>query len=256
MTPMTRLPTRARAAAILALAFVLPPAASAASCPTATLDQILALGNCTIADASFDFSQPSLPTQPVWFNGPFAGDTMLAPAASAVLFTPASGPGSIGFTLTMDFGVVGQGSRFDPVAQAVKTGNYMDAQLAYFSITNPVGKGLSGYSVSLGDTTVTQTAVSAYVYANLNSGTAYVNNSGATQLTEAVTYGDVRLGTLPFAAFLKAYEYSPDPSHQARFGTVSFGFTQQATAVPEPETALLWLAGLGGLAAARRRRTR
>ncbi|WP_457388841.1 PEP-CTERM sorting domain-containing protein [Roseateles sp. P5_E1] len=238
-----------------ALALVLSAPASATVCPTATFDQILALGNCTIAGSNFDFTQRQLPSHPVWNNGPFAGNTKLAPDAAAVVFTPDSSPGSIGFTLAMDFGVVGQASRFDPFAQTVKTGNYIDATLAYFSITNAAGMGLSGYSVTMGNVVVTQTSFDAIVYANLNSATAAVNNAGFTRLTEAIDYGAVLPGTLIYAANLKAYEYSPDAAHVAGFGTVSFEFAQQALAVPEPETALLWLAGLAGIACIARRRT-
>ena len=113
------------------LPLVLPVSALAAACPTATLDQILALGNCTIGDATFGFTNAHLPPHPVYFNGPFAGNTGLGVAAAAVTFTPDASAGSPAFTLSGDFRAVGQALRNNSFRGGLVTGTFYDEVLSY-----------------------------------------------------------------------------------------------------------------------------
>ena len=234
---------------------LLPAPALAAACPTATLDQILALGVCTIGDARFDFTQPQIGGQ-TYFNGPFAGDTGLGPAASAIGFTPDDSSGHPGFTIAGNFFALGQALRDDPFRGGLVTGNFYDEVLGYIAVTPGAGKGLSGYSVTLGGAQVNQGNIGSIAKADLNSATAALNDAGFNQLSDSRSFGALVLGTQLFLSNLQTYERSANPSDLAGFASVSYGFGEVpiSGAVPEPQSLALLFAGLGLLAVRARRR--
>lgn len=68
----------------------------AAPCPTSgTLAGAIALGNCSIGDATFFSPAHPLSHPPggaVYFPGPFAGHSGLGPSATQIQFTPIADP--------------------------------------------------------------------------------------------------------------------------------------------------------------------
>ena len=235
-----------RSAAVLC-AFLLPATAFAAVCPTATLDQVIALGSCTIGDATFGFTHPQLPGHPVYFAGPFAGNTGLGPAATTLTFTPNASTDQAGFTVSGSFVALGQASRYDPFSQTIRVGNFFDESLAYFDVTTGAGRGLSGYSVGLGSAHVSPgDGAGSQVFASLNNAVAVVNDDGFSQPSDSRTFEDLMTGTLQFFSNIHTWERSGDPTYSAGFSSIRYGFSERAitAAVPEPETYALLLAGL------------
>lgn len=233
-----------------------PGAAFAAVCPTATFDQILTLGACTIGDASFDFTHPHLPGLPVYFAGPFAGNTGLGPAATALTFTPNTSADPTGFSLSGNFIAFGQAMRFSSFSQSTVVGNFFDESLAYFNVTPGGDRGLTGYSVALGNAGVSQSPSEGSAAASLNSATAIVTNAGFSQLSDGHAYDAPIFGTVQFSSDIHTYERSPDPAVSAGFGSITYRFDETAitAAVPEPETYALLIAGLAVVGWVSRRR--
>jgi hypothetical protein len=245
------------AAWLVGALLTLPAQSHAAACPTTTLDQILAIGTCTIGDQSFDFIEPLLLGKPVYFNGPFAGNTGLAPGAADVVFTPSIGADGAGFSLSGDFEAFGAASRYDPFSGRVKVGNYYDAFMGYFGVTAGTGKGLSGYSISLIGADVSTGTDGSFVYADLNSARAYRSDSDPGQLSDSYSFASLILGRQRFVSNIKTYDYSANPADFARFDSIRYEFSQQAiTPVPEPGQWTLMLAGLAVAATLARRRRR
>lgn len=234
-----------------------PVSALATVCPTATIDQILALGTCTIGDESFDFTHPQLPPHPVYFNGPFAGNTGLGPDASSVVFTPDATAGNPGFSLTADFVALGQASRNSSFYGGLVSGNFYDEQLAYFGVTAGAGEGLTGYSVALTGAHVTQ-GTGGSIVVDLNSASTVVNASGFTRASDSRAFAPSVVGQQLFASYLKTYEPSANPADSAGYASVSYHFSEAliAAAVPEPQTYALMFAGLAVVASVVRRRQR
>lgn len=234
--------------------FALPAQSFAAACPTATLDQILALGTCTIGDQTFDFTQPLLASHPVYFNGPFAGNTGYAPAASAIVFTPETGPDVSAFSLSGDFRAYGEALRYSSFAGAMKVGNYYDAYLGYVGVTPGGDKGLSGYSVGLVNAQVSPGNLGSYVAADLNNAIAVLNDKGFAQPTDSYNFAELVTSRQLFVSNIKTYEYSANPDDVAGFNAIRYTFSERVLAVPEPQTWALMLAGLALVGAIARRR--
>ena len=57
-----------------------------------------------------------------------------------------------------------------------------------------------------------------------------------------------------FASNICTYERSANPADVARFASISYGFTEQLIAVPEPQSWALMLAGLAFVATVKERR--
>lgn len=153
-----------------------------------------------------------------------------------------------------NFSAFGLAPRFDPFSQSIKTGNFFDEVLGYIEVAAGAGKGLSAYSVALGQAEVTQGNIGSIASADLNSASAVVNDSGFARLSDSRSFASLQLGTTLFASNIRTYERSANPADVARFASISYGFTEQLIAVPEPQSWALMLAGLAFVATVKGRR--
>lgn len=220
-------------------------------CPTGTIGSVIALGSCTIGDATFTFGPPALATHPVWDNPPYVGNTVLGPSASAVLFTPVNTPGNPGFNLAADFSVNGGfACRF---FGSCGTGNFADVQFGYFGVSAAPGTFLTGEGLELFGANVTQGTSETdpnwnnIALVNMSGGPAvYVTGSGATQLVNSTVFSSPVSSVLGLA-FFRTWDRSGDSSSVAEFSSVTFGFgqtLQETSSVPEPASLLLLGSGL------------
>lgn len=243
----------------LLFAALWPTCALASSCPTGqTLADVIALGSCSIGDMSFDFTHPHLPSQPVYFGGPYTSSTSLAPSAESILFTPSTDPGDLGFTLGLDFRAFGSPSSYVYGSGLYRVGNAIDASLAYLYVTPGEGRTLTGTSLALGGVQVSGDAANNIAMVNFGGNDMLLTGGGFSQLSASTSYEAGLTDPTPFAVSFRAWNFSADPDSQAGFGSVSLRFQDAAIAapVPEPATYALMLSGLGTLTlVARRRRT-
>ncbi len=251
------LPTvRFRKLQSLLLAGLLPVGAQASPCPTGqTLADVIALGQCSIGDMSFDFTHPQLASLPLYFAGPFASSTALAPGAETIAFTPSTDADSVGFTLGGDFRAFGSPSSYSHGSGLYKVGNTIDASLAYLYVTPGAGRALTATSLALGGAQVSGDAAGNIAMVDFGGSTVLLTGDGITQLSASTDYGSGWTDPTPFSVFFRTWDLSADPNSQAGFGSVSLRFHEAdiAAPVPEPASSALLLGGLGALTLMARR---
>lgn len=239
-----------------ALCAFLPAPSTAADCPTASLASVIALGACTIGDVTFGFADLHLPGQPLYLNGPFAGDTVAGPSAAAVIFTPSVLAGVVSFTLSGGFSVLGSPSSYVPSTGLYRQGNFADQELAYLDVTPGAGRALTSTGLDFAGAHVSGIR-NDIALASFGGASVLVNGDGFSRLSATTDLGAGVAGLSLFALDFKEYSYSADPTQSSGFSAVSFHFVESGApiaAVPEPSTYALLLGGLGGLGFVVRRR--
>jgi len=224
--------------------FLLPSAAHSQDCPTDSLASVIALGSCALGDTTITFGPPSLPALPLWNPGPFAGNTMLGPSASAVTFTPLPSATDPGFRLSGTFSATG--------------GNTWDVSFGYFYITAPEGFDIGGRTLSMGGANVsTDNTFNRVTAAISQDAVAFLNATGEFQLSGSEDFSPFSIHSLPHILSLKAYNFATgNPSSISAFSDITYT-TSLVALIPEPETYAMLVAGLGllGFLARRRRAT-
>lgn len=109
---------------------------------------------------------------------------------------------------------------------------------------------------TLGNAQVSQSNVGSFVAADLNNAVAVLDDSGFTQLSDSYDFAAMVLSKQQFDANIETYQYCANPADVAGFDSIHRAFTEQALALPEPQSWALLLAGVGlvGTLARRRRR--
>lgn len=218
-----------------------PLTSAAAVCGSGSFASILATGSCSISDTTFTWGPQQLPPNPVWFTGPFAGDTVLGPSADSVTFTPVLSSADPGFTLSGPFNVTGH--------------NFMDVSFGYFQVEAPSGFEIHGRSTGIAGVNVTQDHPYNFTIASNGSAYGVANGAGFSQLYTFEDFGLYPATLIYNYVSIKAYDYSFDPASVTGFTDATFRFAvAPITAVPEPETYVTLLAGLSSFIFRIRRR--
>jgi hypothetical protein len=235
------------ALALLLAAALAPLASHAADCAaSSTLAGVIAQGTCTLGDLTLDFTEPHLGT--TYLPGPFAGDTMLGPSASAVSFSvDTSNPDQVSFTLGLALQATGSAGGFKP-------GNYVDIDLSYLKVYSTPSRGLAGYGVSLVNPQAKNLPTSdtySAAGASLNGAYDFITPNGTASSGPSTVDPPVVDGLKYFDLSARAYNYSSDPSTSIGFDGIKVRSEERS--VPEPGSLALGALGLAVVAGVRRR---
>jgi hypothetical protein len=241
-----------------------PIASFAAACPIgSTLAGIIGLGSCSIGDATFSFAGPSVPPppagEPVYFPGPFAGNSGAGPSSSQIIFTPIADLNNPGFTLSGPFIAAGGPPSIIPSTGLLVAGSNFMETFGYFTVALPAGQSISGASVAITGAAVSNDIATNEISVGLDtigaSPFSLLRGDGASRLsTFSALSGGPFAGSLPVIANFNAFDRSTDVTSFAKFDAATFRFQEFAAPVPEPEIYAMMAIGLGMVGFLSRRR--
>jgi hypothetical protein len=242
--------------AVLLFACLLLPSmqAQATVCPTTTLDNLIALGTCTIGDATFAFTSPNAyfggSFNAEWFAGPFVGNSGPGPFADSLMFTPDATAGNPGFTISGNF--IARGGLACHYFASCGSGNFYNEALGKFDVSGP--NNFVSVSSTIGgvDASPDNTPNSAGVL--LIGAAAFVSSDGSSILSGTYDLSPQN-NLMGLNAYFTQYNYSSDPNSFISFTSATFNFKEQgATTAPEPSSVILLASGFLAVAAGIRRK--